>query len=57
LALLYTGLGDKEAAFHWLERAYAAHDSQLQYLKVDSRYDNLRSDDRFADLLRRMRLG
>ena len=56
LALLYTGLGDKEAAFQWLERAYAAHDSQLQYIKVDPRYDSLRSDRRFADLLRRMRL-
>src|SRR2546423_6309571 len=30
LAILYAGLGDKEAAFRWLERAYAAHDSPLQ---------------------------
>src|SRR5205814_1363569 len=57
LALLYAGLGDKEAAFQWLERAYAAHDSQLQYLKVDPRYDSLRSDPKFADLLRRMKLA
>jgi len=57
VAILYTGLGDKEAAFQWLERAYAAHDSQLQYLKVDPRYDSLRSDPRFTDLLRRMRLA
>jgi TolB-like protein/DNA-binding winged helix-turn-helix (wHTH) protein/Flp pilus assembly protein TadD len=57
LAILYTGLGDKEAAFEWLERAYAAHDSQLQYLKVDPRYDSLRSDPRLEDLLRRMKLA
>jgi TolB-like protein/DNA-binding winged helix-turn-helix (wHTH) protein/Tfp pilus assembly protein PilF len=56
VALLYTGIGDKEAAFQWLERAYVSHDSQLQYLKVDPRYDSLRSDSRLADLLRRMRL-
>ena len=57
LAVLHAALGDKEAAFRWLERAYAAHDFQLQYLKIDPRCDSLRSDPRFADLLRRMRLA
>jgi tetratricopeptide (TPR) repeat protein len=56
LAVLHAALGDTEAAFQWLERAYDAHDSQLQNLKVDPRCDSLRSDPRFADLLRRMRL-
>jgi TolB-like protein/DNA-binding winged helix-turn-helix (wHTH) protein/Flp pilus assembly protein TadD len=54
LAVLYAALGDREAAFKSLERAYAARDSQLQYLKVDPRCDSLRSDPRFEDLLRRM---
>lgn len=57
LAVLYAALGDKEMAFESLERAYVTHDSQLQYLKVDPRCDSLRSDPRFADLLRRMRLA
>ena len=57
LAVLYAALGDKEMAFKSLERAYTAHDSQLQYLKVDPRCDSLRSDPRFANLLRRMRLA
>ena len=56
LAVLYAGLGDKEQAFAAFERAYAAHDFQLQYLKVEASYDSLRSDPRFADLLRRVGL-
>jgi serine/threonine protein kinase/Flp pilus assembly protein TadD len=54
LAILYAGLGDKERALEALEKAYAAHDLQLQYLKVEPRYDSLRSDRRFIDLLRRV---
>ena len=57
LAVLHAGLGDKEQALADLERAYAAHDFQLQYLKVESHYDSLRSDPRFADLLRRVGLS
>jgi eukaryotic-like serine/threonine-protein kinase len=56
LAILYAGLGDKEGAFQSLERAYAAHDFQLQFLKVEPHYDSLRSDPRFTDLVRRVGL-
>ena len=56
LAILYVGLGDKEGAFQTLERAYAAHDIQLQALNVDPHYDALRSDPRFQDLVRRVGL-
>ena len=56
LAILYAGLGDKEEAFQSLERAYAAHDLELQYLKVQPHYDSLRSDPRFASLMRRVGL-
>jgi serine/threonine-protein kinase len=54
LAILYIALGNKEDALTTLERAYAEHDLQLMYLKVDSSFDPLRSDPRFQDLLRRM---
>jgi serine/threonine protein kinase/Flp pilus assembly protein TadD len=54
LAVLYAGLGERDQAFQCLERAYAAHDIQLQYLKVDPGIDPLRSDPRFQDLVRRV---
>jgi hypothetical protein len=56
VAVLYAALGDKEQAFAALERAYTAHDFQLQYLKVEQHYDILRSDPRFTDLVRRVGL-
>ena len=56
LAILYASLGEREQAFASLEKAYAAHDLQLQYLGVDPAYDSLRGDPRFQDLLRRVGL-
>jgi len=57
IALVYTGLDRKKDAFKWLEEAYNAHDSGLLYLKVDPTLAPLRSDPRFDDLLRRVRLA
>jgi serine/threonine-protein kinase len=56
LAALYAGLGDKEKALTALERAYAAHDLQLQYLGVDQHYDPLRSESRLQELIRKVGL-
>ncbi|MCA1589956.1 MAG: tetratricopeptide repeat protein, partial [Acidobacteria bacterium] len=56
LAILYGALGDKEAAFASLEKAYAEHDLQLIFLKVDPAFDPLRDDPRFTDLMRRVGL-
>jgi eukaryotic-like serine/threonine-protein kinase len=53
---IYAQLGDKERAFEWLEKAYADRDSELVELRVEPGYDPLRSDPRFADLLRRIGL-
>ncbi|MBA4123851.1 MAG: winged helix-turn-helix domain-containing protein [Acidobacteria bacterium] len=56
LAILYGALGEREKAFASLEKAYAAHDLQLQFLKVDPAFDTLRDDPRFQDLMRRVGL-
>ena len=56
IALIYAGLGEKDQAFAWLEKGYEEHAFQLQWLKVEPRWDSLRSDPRFADLLRRIGL-
>src|SRR5437868_8022021 len=53
VALVYTGLEDKDQAFTWLEKAYEERFNRLAYLKVEALWDPLRSDPRFADLLRR----
>ena len=56
VALVYTGLGDKEQAFAYLEKAREDQSEWLGLLKVDARLDSLRADPRFADLLRRVGL-
>jgi tetratricopeptide (TPR) repeat protein len=56
LAVLYGALGDKEAAFASLEKAFIEHDLQLQFLKNDPAYDPLRDDSRYQDLIRRVGL-
>jgi TolB-like protein/Tfp pilus assembly protein PilF len=50
----YLGLGDTDAAFHWLEQAYAEQSNILQFLKVHPYFDPIRTDPRFADLVRRV---
>ncbi len=56
LATLYAALGEREQALASLERAYVAHDPQLQFLGIDPTLDSLRNEPRFADLLRRVGL-
>lgn len=53
MALVYAGLGERDATFAWLERAFAAHDVHLIYLPVDVKWDAYRADPRFGALLER----
>ena len=51
LAIVYTGLGDRDGALTWLERAWLVHDPIFVRVKVDPRLDPLRGDPRFVKLL------
>lgn len=56
VALIYTALGEKDRAFEWLERAYEARDDGFLWcIELNPMWDSLRSDPRFADLVRRFR--
>jgi serine/threonine protein kinase/tetratricopeptide (TPR) repeat protein len=57
IALIYIGLGDKNQAFDWLQKAFDDRSAGLLYLKVDPAFDGVRSDARFSDLLRRVGLS
>lgn len=55
IAVICAGLGKKNTAFEFLERAYKEKSPDLAYfLRADLRIDSLRSDPRFQDLLKRM---
>jgi len=57
IATVYASLGDKDKAFDLLERAYRQKSLEMAWhLKADFRIDNLRSDPRFHDLMRRVGL-
>ncbi len=56
LALVYAGLGENDQAFAWLNKGYAERTHWLVWLKLDPRWDSMRSDPRFQDLLRRVGL-
>jgi TolB-like protein/tetratricopeptide (TPR) repeat protein len=55
-ALIYLGLGQKEQALSWLEKAVAERDWRLRQLKFDRRWDPLRSEPRFARILKQVNL-
>ena len=56
IAVVYLGLGDLPKAFEWLDKAYAERSGWLVYLNQDPRFDGVRSDGRFQELLRRVGL-
>jgi tetratricopeptide (TPR) repeat protein len=51
-ALVFAALEDKTEAFDWLEIAFAKRDEDLSILKVDPRWDCLRGDQKFKELIK-----
>ncbi len=56
MALVYTGLGEKDAAIEWLGKACDDRSGLLIYLKTQHSFDSLRTDSRFEECLRRIGL-
>jgi len=56
IALVYNGLGQHDDALAWLERAYAQRSPGMVFLKVEPKWNSLRSEPRFQDLLRHVGL-
>lgn len=54
LALIYCALGDKDKAFVYLEKGRVEHDGRMYETRREPAFDSLRSDPRFADLMRSM---
>jgi len=54
MSVLFLSLGEESKAFEWLEKAYEQRAEWMIYLSVDPRFDRLREDSRFTDLLQRI---
>ena len=54
IALIYVGLGDKDNAFEWLDKAYQQRSDMLVYLNVDPRLDVIRHEPRFIGLVKKV---
>jgi hypothetical protein len=54
--LVYLGLGDKDEALRWLEQARQQRSPMMAWLKVDPRFDNIRSDPRFREMMQKVGL-
>jgi eukaryotic-like serine/threonine-protein kinase len=54
IAAIHAGLGENDAAFEWLEKAFQEHTSFLVYLKFHPLFDNLHGDPRFDALVKRI---
>lgn len=56
IALIYNSLDMRNDALEWLEKSYAQRDPKMTFLKVEPKWNNLRNETRFIDLVKRMKL-
>ncbi len=54
LAMIYNGLGEKNEALNYLEKSFQEREVQITFIKIDTRWDDLRAEPRFVNLMRRM---
>jgi eukaryotic-like serine/threonine-protein kinase len=51
IAMVYTGLNEKDKALKWLEQAYKDHSEYLTFVKVEPEFEPLRTDRRYRSLM------
>jgi Flp pilus assembly protein TadD len=56
IATVYHGLDERDKTLEWLEKGYQQREPRMTLLKVERKWDNLRDDPRFHDLMRRVGL-
>ncbi|HEX8250163.1 MAG TPA: tetratricopeptide repeat protein, partial [Pyrinomonadaceae bacterium] len=56
IALIYNALDERDETFVWLERGFEQRDIRMAFLKIEPKWNNLRSEPRFVSLLKRMNL-
>ena len=56
VALVYAALRENDKAFQWLEKSVQHHEESLCSLKVDPKFDTIRTDARFSGILKKIRL-
>ncbi len=56
IAMICNGLGERDEALAWLERGYREREMRMVFLKVEQKWNNLRADPRFQDLVRKVGL-
>ena len=54
IALIYNGLCEQDETIAWLERGFEQRDPKMTFLKVEPKWNNLRTEPRFIELMRRM---
>jgi hypothetical protein len=54
IAVFYVDLGDNDEAFRWLATAYRQRSGEICLLGADPRFDQLRSDPRFKELMEKL---
>jgi TolB-like protein/Tfp pilus assembly protein PilF len=57
IGIIHAGLGERNEAFSWLEKAYEVRNEWMGWIKVAPEFDGLRPDPRFTELLKRMGLA
>jgi TolB-like protein/Tfp pilus assembly protein PilF len=55
IAIVYHGLGENDKALTWLKKGYEIRDAKMAFLKVEPKWNDLRSDPRFEELMKKMR--